>query len=119
MEKRVNYLLGQLGHHQEILAEREIVFDAIVGKQTKPLVDIKHAERYLKIVKLQRMIDRYFDLNEVQRLAVAVGVDFENLKGDTKVSKADALVSWADRNGRLDDLVVELRRERPFVGWLN
>lgn len=78
---------------------------------------VKHARRYMAVAKVQQLVARLFDGNELRMLSVAVGADFENLPGDVPKQKALSLVSWSERAGRLDKLVEACALERPYINW--
>lgn len=50
-------------------------------------------------------------------VAFALGVDWEELKGNTKSLKTVALIHYLDRRGELDDLRGLLVEERPSIAW--
>lgn len=58
-----------------------------------------------------------FNLNELNALSFFLGIDWEELKGDTKSTKAISLILYIARNGRLHELVERLRQERPEGNW--
>lgn len=46
------------------------------------------------LVRLHQFIDGSYDLEEFRTLCFAVGVDFDNLRGETIASKAQELVLY-------------------------
>ena len=62
---------------------------------------------------LYQLLDRYFNLGEIEGLCFELGIDDENLRGETKAGKARALVQYVDANSRLDELKKLMRVQRP------
>ncbi len=63
--------------------------------------------------KLRALLRREWGLEDLHVLSFDLGIDYEELRGETRSAKADALVTWMSQLGRLDDLVAEMRRVRP------
>lgn len=66
---------------------------------------------------LHKTIDSYFGLDEVNTLCFYLGVDFDNLRGETKQARIRELIVTLARDGRLQSLVDRLRQERANVRW--
>lgn len=66
---------------------------------------------------LRRLLTTYFSDAELQVLAHDLGVDYEELAGDTKSAKAIQLIQTVARRGTIIDLVELCRRERPDANW--
>ena len=64
-------------------------------------------------VQLRRSLEEFFDLAELHTLCFDLGVDFENLPGDTKSEKVIALIEHLDHRERLPELVAAYKRDRP------
>lgn len=73
--------------------------------------------KYLR--DLRRGLTRYFNLTELQALAHDVSVDWDELAGSNKSSKAQSLIRYLARRGRLSDLLTLLHEERPHVDWVD
>lgn len=69
------------------------------------------------VVALRKQLTTYFNDAELQTLAHDLGIDYEELSGDTKSSKAIQLIQVAARRGKIVDLIELCRRERPDVNW--
>jgi uncharacterized protein YjbI with pentapeptide repeats len=67
--------------------------------------------------KLRLLLDKHFNLAELQQLCFALEVEYEHLAGDTRPFKVNALVLYLARRGRLEDLVTYARKERDKVDW--
>lgn len=69
------------------------------------------------LATLRRLLNEHFSLGELHNLCHDLGIDFENLPGDTKESKARELVEYCDRRDQLDDLLKRCQGLRPKVQW--
>jgi hypothetical protein len=67
-------------------------------------------------VGLARFLEAYFDKEDLKNLCFDLGVDYENLPGQKKESKARDLVSHMEKRGRLEELkqAVKARRTVPY-----
>lgn len=75
-----------------------------------PAPDDDNARR----VRLAHFIDAFFDREELQKLCFELGIDFDNLAGEKKDTKARNLVVHMDNRGRLAQLEQKLAAERPI-----
>lgn len=66
---------------------------------------------------LARAIEQYYDFEELKTLCFEMGVDFDNLAGDSTSEKSRELVRTIANEGRLNPLMQLLRRDRPTVDW--
>lgn len=71
-----------------------------------------------RLTRLRELVVAHFDLGELRVLCTDLGVDIQNLPGDTKELKALGLIDHLRRRGRLADLVEACRRSRPGVRWI-
>jgi hypothetical protein len=63
------------------------------------------------------MIAQRFDEDELRTLCLLLNIDFESLGGDGKRARAERLVGYLDRRGRVDELLEKLDQLRPKVAW--
>jgi hypothetical protein len=63
--------------------------------------------------KLLDALDTYFNLAELQELCFDLGVEYENLAGTTKRSKAMELIGYMERVGRTAELINYCQTQRP------
>jgi hypothetical protein len=56
-------------------------------------------------------------MEELRTLATDVGAAWDNLRGETLVARAGALVRWAEVNDRLFTLMKAVIAARPGVEW--
>lgn len=69
------------------------------------------------LAEMQGKLSQYFSGEEIETLAFVLGVDYDSLRGGTKPTKINSLITDIARNGRLDDLLRETRRQRANVTW--
>ena len=66
---------------------------------------------------IQGKLTQYFSGEEIETLAFVLGVDYDSLRGGTKPTKVNSLLTFLARNGRLEELLRETRRQRANVTW--
>jgi hypothetical protein len=74
-------------------------------------------ERTKYFRELRRCMIEHFDLDELQTLVYDLSVDWEELPGDRKSTKSQALIQHLAQRGQLSDLVTLLKEERPQLDW--
>ena len=67
------------------------------------------------IASVSRILERHFDISELRGLCMGLGVDYDNLGGETLPDKARELTGYMDRRGRMLELIEAIRRARPKV----
>ena len=71
------------------------------------------------LIQLHQLLGQRFDEEELRDLCFDLGVDYDDLRGEGKASKARELVSHLDRRGRLADLASAGKQMRPDIAWDN
>jgi Effector-associated domain 1/Effector-associated domain 7 len=66
-------------------------------------------------VAIREALIQHFSLDELRLLTQEVGVDYDNLPGETKMRKALELVLYFERRGGVGTLVAAVRRVRSNV----
>jgi hypothetical protein len=66
-------------------------------------------------VVLRDILETYFNDSELRDLCFELHIDYENLPGAGKASKARELVSYCERHGRTRDLAEACCRARPLT----
>ncbi len=66
-------------------------------------------------IRLAQFIDNYFGREDLENLCYDLGVDYDNLQGEKKETKARNLVKLMHAQGRLEALHNKLSDERPAV----
>ncbi|NJM41162.1 MAG: CHAT domain-containing protein, partial [Anaerolineae bacterium] len=59
------------------------------------------------------LLDKYFDLNELEDVAFQLGIDWDNLRGEVKRTKARAIVQFCDTRDLIPRLKGIMRLARP------
>lgn len=70
-------------------------------------------------VSLHKLLSEYFSLEELRTICFYLYVDWDNLPGPEKSSKARELILHLERRGgdAVQDLIMVCKRERPKVDW--
>jgi hypothetical protein len=66
---------------------------------------------------LHKLLDHYFNLEEIRTLCFDLGVDFDNVGGEGKSARIRELLIGLGRQERLSDLLGVVRQQRPRVAW--
>ncbi|MCA9964523.1 MAG: hypothetical protein KC423_09775 [Anaerolineales bacterium] len=69
------------------------------------------------LTPFKQLLAEHFNLDELQDLAFALGVKWEEIEGGTLSAKSRGMVVALARNGRLSDLVAAGRTRRPRFEW--
>ncbi len=62
--------------------------------------------------KVYQLLNDYFTMSNIEGLCFEMGIDEENLRGETKAGKSRALVQHVETTGRLDELKKLMRAQR-------
>jgi sulfatase modifying factor 1 len=65
---------------------------------------------------LNNLVDK-FSLEEIEDVCFRLGIDADNLSGDTRAKKARQLILFVERHSRLAELVALGKRLRPDLTW--
>lgn len=71
--------------------------------------------KYLSV--LHKQVDKYFVLDEVRTISFDIGIDYENIPGETRSAFIRNLILSMARQNRLPELISHLRDARPSVAW--
>ena len=66
---------------------------------------------------LRDAIDQHFNLQELKNLCFDLGVDFDNLRGDTKIGKIQSLIIHYLELRKSDELIAYLQTTNRDVEW--
>lgn len=67
--------------------------------------------------KLLDILLEYFNLEELKRLCFDLEVEYDDLRGESRASKAQELIEYMNRRNRLEELTDEMRRQRSGIEW--
>lgn len=68
-----------------------------------------------ELAQLYQLLITFFNSSELQQLAFELGIDYENLEGNDKSSKAMGLVQYTLRHDMIVDLLHQIVQARPDV----
>ncbi len=66
---------------------------------------------------VRRSLETYFNLEELKTLCFDLGVNYDNLAGETLAGKSRELVNYCQRHNLLPDLLALCQEARPEVDW--
>ncbi len=69
------------------------------------------------LAQLRKQMLQAFNEDELIDLCFALDIEYENLSGANKMSKARELIRYMDRRGRVKALVTLCAIERPHLNW--
>ena len=69
--------------------------------------------------QLRELLARSFDLEDLRTLAFDLGLNHEDISGDTVRARTRELIAFLEKRERLSELIAWARRERPTIDWVN
>jgi hypothetical protein len=81
----------------------------------KEMSDLQHDSLYPLLVELGKLIGKHFALDEMAELSNALGIEFENITGQTRAAKGRELTLYCQRRLGLAELIIQIEIERPKV----
>ena len=88
-----------------------------VSPATVATTGVEHRPLSPAQARLRRLLGRHFNEDELRELALDLGLDYEDLAGDSKRAKVRELVLYFERRQLLDELVEAVKERRPLLGW--
>jgi formylglycine-generating enzyme required for sulfatase activity len=70
-----------------------------------------------KLTQLRKLLIQHFSLDELRMLCFDLGLEYEDLPGDTLSTKMHALIEHLQRRNALFKLLEEVAEQRPTVVW--
>ncbi|NHZ72016.1 MAG: CHAT domain-containing protein [Aquificales bacterium] len=70
-----------------------------------------------QVASLGRQISQNFNEEELRGFCLEIGIDYEDLRGSSKSSKARELVDYCRRQGKVPLLWEQLHIQRPHIKW--
>jgi hypothetical protein len=68
-------------------------------------------------VQFRRLLGLHFSLEELRTLLFDIGIDFDEVAGETKTARIRELILYAERYHKMDKLIGAARQARPEVDW--
>ena len=69
--------------------------------------------------QLRELLARVFDLDDLRTLVFDLGLNHEDISGDTVRARTRELIAFLEKRERLSELIAWARRERPNIDWVN
>lgn len=69
------------------------------------------------LADVQGKLATYFSGEEIETMCFVLGVDYDSLRGGTKPTKINSLLTYTAQTGRLPDLLAYAREQRSNVSW--
>ena len=73
--------------------------------------------RHKKRAEISQKMIVVFNINDINHLAFLLGVEHDELSGETRTTKADSLISYLERRRRIKELLELLNEYRPDEEW--
>lgn len=70
-----------------------------------------------KLTQLRKLLIQHFSLDELRVLCFDLGLEYDDLPGDTKTTKMHGLIEYLQRRDELNRLLEEAVDHRPHVAW--
>ena len=70
-----------------------------------------------KLTQLRKLLIQHFSLDELRVLCFDLGLEYEDLPGDTLSTKIHAMIGHLQRRSQLPTLLEEVAEQRPAVAW--
>ncbi len=106
-----------IGRHLRLKADWERQKAELESQLTDVTVEsaspVKRAERQ----KLQTRLREHFDKEELRSLCFKLGIEYDDLRGESRMGKIEGLITYCERHGRTDELVTICRQLRSHVTW--
>jgi hypothetical protein len=74
-------------------------------------------ESDIDLIHLQKQLVEHFNLSELKTLCFELGINYDDLAGDTLTDKTRELVKFGHRGGRVPEIVAHCQAARPHVDW--
>lgn len=87
---------------------------------TSPLLiipDRAHKKRRRRAAAVAALMEIAFNMDELEELTIDLGIDWEDIKGETKKEKIRNMVGYYYRLNLLDVFIGNLKAERPDYKW--
>lgn len=79
--------------------------------------DMQQSKISVNVAVWRQLLNKYFDVSELQGLCFDLAIDYESLLGQGKVDKTRELIAHVTRHGRTTELLTECKKQRPNIDW--
>jgi hypothetical protein len=108
---------GQADRILELMVQYVEAHPQQASVQTVDTAIEKRVTRQRQSRVLSRTLDERFNIEELQSLCFHLGVDFDNLLGQSKERKAEELIAYLERRDRVSELIQVGRQARQDIPW--
>ena len=113
---------------EKVIAEHENGIGLLVAQvaaldpEARPAYQIdglgkRDGRGHLAVVRFYELLATYFDLSELIDLCFQLGATKDDIEGDTRADRAQEMVLYFNRRGRLHELAKAAKLARPNVQW--
>ncbi len=99
----------------EVLNELLLAAETRVDPPSSPAPSPTPTESNQERSELHRVLDSCLSLDELRQAVFDLGLDYDNLAGETKAAKARALILTLEHRGQLDRLVAWINENRDDI----
>jgi hypothetical protein len=109
----------EIGGLVETIGNPALTAFTVTGQQddVEPEVTSQEAPAQVDLAKLRQMLATQFSEEELRTLCFDLGVDYDDLRGESKTDKARELILYLEHRVRLADLINVGKRLRPDLAW--
>ncbi len=104
-----------IGRHLRLKADWERQKAELESQLTDVTVESVSPAKRAERQKLQTGLGEYFDKEELRSLCFELGIEYDDLRGESRLGKIEGLSAYCERHGRSPELVATCRRLRPHV----
>jgi hypothetical protein len=72
---------------------------------------------WVSLSRLRQILAEYFNISELRGLCFDLGIDYENLPGETRSDFAREVLDYAKRHGQIPELFAKVKELRPHASW--
>lgn len=95
---------------------RSLLHEAGIEPPSNPKLRTDGAPESLAVA-LYKLIAARFNVDELADLGMSIGIQNEDIAGETITARALELVQYAQRHGMLSELIAACRKARPKTAW--
>ena len=117
-ERELNVVLAKLGRASNSQPNHHATGISSSTVEEYKSLDFTNQTQQLSDLKvLREIIARHFNLEELQLLCFDLGVDYENVTGQSKNNKALEIVTHCQRHNSINTLINLVKKLRPNIAW--
>lgn len=77
----------------------------------------KFLDESINFKRLREQLSLLFNIDEIKTLCFDLGIEYENIPGDTLDGKTRELVNYCYKKGMLSKLLLECANSHPHINW--